>query len=461
MNTAGALPVAPGALPLVGHAIGLLRDPLAFLTSLPNYGDMVQIRLGPLVVVIVCDPELTRQVLLDDRTYDKGGPIFDRTREVFGDSLGTCPHSRHRRQRRLTQPAFHLTRFPGYAQNISAEIAAVTSSWRDGEILDVPAEMMTLTMRALAKTMFSSALPAHCLQQAIEDISDVLAGIYRRAIMPPWLSRLPTPGNRRYRHAHSRLRRMINDIIAYRTIESRDHGDLLSALLNSRDPEGLGSDAAAGQQETLTDAELSDQVIIFFAAGTESTASVLAWALHLLGQHPEIQHRVQIETDTILAGGTARFDHLPELKMTGRVITETLRLYPPGWFITRTVATASRLGGHDLAAGTTIAYSPYLIQHRSDIYENPEQFDPDRWDATRYPPPPRNGAIPFAAGARKCIGDQFAITEATLALAAITARWNLQPLRSQVRPTIAAVLSPQKLRMRLVARTRDRTAQTV
>lgn len=101
---------APGAWPLLGHLPQLLRDPLAFLRSLPDCGDLVQVRVGPWRAVVVCDPELTRRVLLDDRTFDKGGAFYDRVREVVHDGVLTCPHEDHRRQRRLVQPAFRPAR---------------------------------------------------------------------------------------------------------------------------------------------------------------------------------------------------------------------------------------------------------------------------------------------------------------------------------------------------------------
>lgn len=136
MNATRMIPRARGALPLLGHVMPLLRDPLRFLTSLPAQGDLVRIRIGPVTAIVICDPELTRQVLLDDRTFDKGGPIFDRLREVLGNGLVTCPHSMHRRQRRLVQPTFHQTRLPGYAQTMTEEISAVAESWRDGHVID-------------------------------------------------------------------------------------------------------------------------------------------------------------------------------------------------------------------------------------------------------------------------------------------------------------------------------------
>ncbi|MFD7581701.1 cytochrome P450 [Kitasatospora sp. NPDC059817] len=120
------------------------------------------------------------------------------------------------------------------------------------------------------------------------------------------------------------------------------------------------------------------------------------------------------------------------------------------WFLTRTVTQDTHLGGQPLPTGTNLAYSPYLIHRRPDLYADPEIFDPDRWDPDRWdlkcPQPPRNAFTPFATGARKCIGDAFAMTEATLALATITARWTLRhpPARQQVRPDPVLALMRQR-----------------
>jgi cytochrome P450 len=154
----------------------------------------------------------------------------------------------------------------------------------------------------------------------------------------------------------------------------------------------------------------------------------------------------------VLAGAPAGFEHLPNLRLTGRVIAETLRMYPAGWILTRTVTTATHLGGYAVLPGTTVVLSPYLVHHRRDVFVDPECFDPDRWDRT--PTPQRNAFVPFGGGARRCVGDQFAVTEAVLALATITARWRLDPLPGQrVRPAAAVALHPSGLRMRATART--------
>jgi cytochrome P450 len=445
-NMASSTPTAAGAWPLLGHLVPLLRDPLAFLTSLPERGDLVRVRIGPATAVVVCTPDLTRQVLRNDRIFDKGGPFIDRVRELLGDSVGTCPHDRHRRQRRLVQPAFTSTRLPTYAQTMLNEFDVATQSWHDGQILDILAEMMAITSKTTLTTLFAGTVSGPVLRQALDDLTTVMAGVARRMLMPPILDRLPTPANRRYHRAITGLRHTIATVVADRRTGNTDHGDLLSALLTAHDPEADG--------ERLSDTEIVNQAIVFFVGGTESTASLLAWSVHLLGCHPDIADRMRAEVDTVLAGRPVTYADLPRLELTSRVITETLRLYAPGWVFTRTVTTDTHLGNYSLPAGTAIIFSPYLIHHRPDLYDEPERFDPDRWLPDHATAIPRDAYIPFGGGARKCIGDTFSLTEATLTLASITARWHLQPLPDHhVRPALAAALRPRGLRMRATTRT--------
>ncbi|MFE0420035.1 cytochrome P450 [Streptomyces tendae] len=444
MTALASIPTAPQGLPVLGHLGPLLRDPLAFLTSLHGHGDLVRVRLGPRTAVVVCAPEPVNQLLRDDRTFDRGGPYFDRLAELLGDSLAVCPHHRHRRQRRLVQPAFRSSRFPGYAKIMTARITETTDSWHDGQVLDIFAEMMSLTARITVATMFSDSLPPPSMRHALDDLAHVFRGVGRRIFTPSALARLPTPGNRRYQQAVTRLRGTLGDVIAERRAGAVDHGDLVSALLADHD---------ADEHQGLTDTELIDQALAFFGAGTETTATTLAWALYLIDQHPDVARRLHAEVTSVLDGAPAAgLEHVDRLEFTSRVIKETLRLYPPGWMFTRTATADTHLGGHSIPAGTTLLYSPYLLHHRPDLHADPERFDPDRWDDRR-PQPRREAFIPFGAGARKCIGDRFGLTVTTLALATIVVHWRLHTQSGrQVRPAPGAVLTPKGLRMRAVAR---------
>ena len=429
---------APGALPLLGHTLALLRDPLRFLSSLPEHGDLVRVRLGPINAIVVCDPELTRQVLLDPRTFEKGGPLFDKAGEVLGNGLVNCPYGEHRRQRSLTQPAFHQARLPGYARTMADQCDAVTVPWRDGQVIHALPEMMGLTIGVSAATMFGTALPAVALNQILDDFAVVIDGIYVHMLLPSAFDRLPTPGNRRYQRARARLRHTIGQVIDGYRADGADHGDLLSMLVAARD---------TGQ--SLSDAEIADQALTFLFGGTETTAALLTSALYLLARHPGIQRQLQHEVHTVLAGATPGYADLPRLELTGRILMETLRLYPPAWIITRTTTTDTRLGRHFIPAGTVIAYSPYLIHHRADLHADPDDFDPGRWSSPRA----RDAFIPFGAGARKCIGDMFAITEATLVLACIARHWQVDFVPGmKVSPEPRATLAARRMRLRVTAR---------
>ncbi|SDM62231.1 cytochrome P450 [Allokutzneria albata] len=431
----------PGALPLLGHIVPLLRDPQRFLTSLPKSGDLVQIRIGPFRASVVCDPELTREILVNDRTFDKGGPLYDRVREVVGNGLGTCPHEEHRRQRRLTQPAFHPSRMEGYARVMAEQIADVLGSWQDGQTVDAFAEMLKLAARIAGATMLSSALGAEELAQVGDDLTTVTAGFGRRALMFPPLDTLPTPGNLRYVRARSRLRSTISAIVEDYRRKGTDHGDLLSILLNTG----------------VTDVEIDDQVLTFFAAGADTSAIALAWMLHLLSQHPGTQERLHAELAAVVGDRDPEWTDLPGLELTGRVVRETLRLHPPSWIFTRTTTVDSRIGRHAVPAGTVIIYSPYLIHHLPDLYPDPRRFDPDRWLPDRAASRPRSAFVGFGAGARKCIGDAFAVAELTLSLATIATRWHVLPAsRRKVRAARSALASPKNLRLLIQARPKQR-----
>jgi cytochrome P450 len=431
---------AAGALPLLGHALALSRTPLRFLASLPAQGDLVRVKLGPWPAYVVCHPGLVHQILVADRTFDKGGPIFDKVRRVLGNGLVTCGHQDHRRQRRLVQPAFHRDRIPGYARVMTEQITAVTQPWYDGQVLNVMAVMNALTTAVATRTLFAAQIDESTLIEIQQCAKDVSTGVGRRVVMPgEWLDKIPTPGNRRFDRAQNRLRHHTGELITDYRRAGIDHGDLLSMLLAARD-NGQG----------LADSEIHDQVLTFFLVGSETISTTLSWVWHLLGCHPDIQARLHNEVDTVLDGRIADYPDIPKLELTGRIITETLRLNPPAWLLTRRTTTDTELAGQHLPAGTIVVFSPYVLHHRADLYPDPDRFDPDRWLDDTTAPLPQGALTPFGSGARKCIGDVFAMTQVTLALASIATRWQLDPLpRTRIHPAPRAILAPHSLRMRL------------
>ncbi|WP_267241549.1 cytochrome P450 [Streptomyces sp. PR69] len=410
---------APGGWPLLGHAWQLHSRPLEFLNSLTAHGDLVRIGMGPHPAYVVCHPDAVHQMLADSRTFDKGGPFFDKARVLFGSSLPMAGWREHRWQRRQMQPAFQPDRIERYAVVMGEEIDRMTDRWRPGQRLDVSAALTTLTLRIVTRSVLAAEAEDEAVADVQHSLHTVIDGIYQRVMLPLGpLYRLPTPGNRRYRRACDRLHRAIDGIIAERRARPGDGDDLVAMLLAAHDDD---------TGEPMSDEDIRDQLMVMIGAGFETTANTLSFAFWLISQHPEVEERLHAEADRTLAGRTATPGDLGGLTFAQRVISEVLRLYPPGWFFTRVTTAETTLAGCQLPAGTALLYSAYLLQHRPELFPDPERFDPDRWLDRPADSLPRGTHVPFGGGNRKCIGDQFALIEMTMALASVCGRWRLCP----------------------------------
>ncbi|MEV8525101.1 cytochrome P450 [Streptomyces sp. NPDC052000] len=423
---------APGAWPLLGHAWQLHSRPLEFLASLPAHGDLVRIGMGPSPAYVVCDPEAAHRMLADSRTFDKGGPFFDKARVLFGSSLPMAGWREHRWQRRQMQPAFQPDRIERYAVVMGEEVDRMTARWRPGLRLDITEALTTLTLRIVTRSVLAAEAEDAAVAEVQRSLHTVIDGIYQRVMLPLGpLYRVPTRANRRYRQACDRLHRAIDGIIAAR--RAAPPGDDLVAMLLAAHDDDTG--------EPMSEADVRDQLMVMIGAGFETTANSLSFALWLISQHPEVEAQLHAEVDETLAGRTATPDDLDGLAYTRRVISEVLRMYPAGWFFTRVTTADTTLAGQALPAGTALLYSAYLLQHRPDLFPDPERFDPDRWLKPSGDSLPRGAHVPFGGGNRKCIGDQFALVEMTLALATVCTRWSVHPdpgatLRVRVRGTL-------------------------
>ncbi|MFF0294742.1 cytochrome P450 [Kitasatospora sp. NPDC004614] len=451
--------VAPGALPLLGHGHRLLRGSAGYLSSLHQHGDLVAMRLGPTTVQVPCHPELLNQVLADHRLFDKGGAFYDRARDVAGNGLVTCPYRDHQHQRRLVQSAFRRPQLARYAQVMQAEIEFATGGWQPGKVIDAFPTFHGIALRTLGRTLCATAIDAELARSVERAFDTVLNGVFRQMLLPTPVRELPLPGNLRYRRALTQLHDATRQLIAtYRAplpqpdptapdptgTGTGTEPDLLSSLLAAR-----GEDGAR-----LSDAEVHDQVITLLAAGTETVAATLTWALWRLSQHPAAAEQVRAELAEVLPDGRAPgWADLPRLGAVDRVVSETLRLHPPGWLFTRVTTAPTELAGRTLRAGTTLVFSPAAVSRHPSAYRAPAQFDPDRWRPERVTPAARRAFLPFGSGARKCVGDLFARTECVLVLATLLSRRRLVPEPdADLRPVpLATVLRPRRLHLRIAA----------
>ncbi|MEO3755643.1 cytochrome P450 [Streptomyces sp. B6B3] len=436
--------VAPGALPLVGHGLRLRNHLLDFLESLPRHGDLVEIRLGTQPAYMVCHPALVQEVLIDDRTYEKGGPQMDKLREFIGWGLATAEHDGHRRQRRLVQPAFHRSRMDEYCRIIGEETDATSNAWRDGSTLDIQPDLYRFAVITTVRTFLASDMSAEEVDGVRDSVDIAFEGVYKRVLAPLGIKeKLPLPSNRRYARALDDLRATLDDVIARHLASRKDDGNMLGGLITARHEDG----------DVLSALELRDTALTMLMGGSDTTSSLLTWTLHLLAEHPEAARRVREESDEVLGGRTATWEDVHRLGYLYQVLKESMRLYPPVPLLTRAVTRDTELAGRRIPSGATVIYSPYLMHRQPELFEDPARFDPDRWSDGR-PAPSRGAYVPFGLGARQCIGNDFATMRAALAISTFYGRWRFEPVAGEpVRLAAnATVLHPEHVMMRLSAR---------
>jgi cytochrome P450 len=393
---------------------------------------------------------------MDPHTFDKGGPLYDRLGKLMGDGLVTCRQPTHRDKRRLLQPGFRPSHVAAYTDLVTEEAESVCEGWQAGRDVPVTEAMMTLTTRVISRVLLSDSLDDTTTAQVRDCLTDVVRGLFLRTVVPiDTLFRLPTPANRRYRRALSRLHAIIDTAIAERR-RGTDRDDVLGTLLAAT----RGDDRAAA----ITDREVHDHLITLLLTGVEAPALCLADAFSLLARHPEAERRLHAELDAVLPGGRRPGpDDLPDLVYTRCVVSETLRHSSPGWLFTRVATRETELAGCRLPKGSTVLYSPYLLHHDPSSFPDPERFDPDRWLPGRPTAEQRRAMMPFSAGNRKCLGDEFAMVEATLALATIAGLRRLRHLPGYVEqtPRPAITLGPRSLVMACAARSPVRSGEPI
>jgi cytochrome P450 len=438
-----------GAWPLLGHAPRLLRDPLAFLGSAYPLGELVSVKLGPKPAYLVNGPEQIRRVLVADAaSYDKGFQ-FDQLRVLIGDGVGTSSGAKHRRQRRLMRPAFDHAHVEGYVETAARCAEEAVAGWRDGARIDAGEQMRALSMTVVAGTMFDSGgdhvARSPAVREILASLPVLLGGIGRRALLPiPLLEKAPTPGNRRFEQARASLHALADRMVAAHRGAGVGPGrpNLLSTLLAAVDDDGTG----------MSDAQAHDEIMTVLLAGTETTAGTLSWVLHVLARDQALQHEVQREVCEVVGAGRPRAKDLSALSLTRRVVSETLRLYPPGWIIGRRPVEDTELAGTTIPAGTQVLLNFYGLHRDPKAYQTPDRFDADRW-LDPDPEVTRAYFRPFGLGPHDCIGEGFAWTQMLTALAVITTGYTVRPVPgSVVRPVARTTLHPGVLPLILEAR---------
>jgi cytochrome P450 len=413
-----ASPPGPKGLPFLGSLPHLGRDVLGFFTQCARqYGDIASFRLAAWPAILLSHPDLVEYVLVQNhQNFIKHRFFWRHVEAIFGHGLLTSEGEAWHQQRRLAAPAFAGTRLSRYGDTMVQYTERMLRRWPPGQAFDVHWEAMALTLQIAAKTLFNAEADQDVAEvsQALDEVMEQITVRFRRPFRIP--DAIPLPGHLRYRRGLQRLDQLVARIVTERQGGTEDYGDLLSLLMLARD----------GTGQPMGERQLRDEVITMLLAGHETTALTLSWTWHLLGLHPAADAQLAEEVRTVLGERSPTVDDLPNLRFTGHVVSEALRLYPPAYAIGREALADCEIGGYRVPAGTTVYVSPWVMHRDPRWFDDPQAFRPERWGDNLSKQLPRFAYMPFGGGPRVCIGNRFAVMEATLILATVAQRFRLE-----------------------------------
>jgi cytochrome P450 len=422
-----------------------------------TYGDVFTLRVGyGLAPAVFCsDPEGLKVLLGNDEgpQITAPGEINNQFAPLLGpQSVIGLSGEPHRRMRQLLMPPFHGERLRSYGEVISGIVQNEADRWAEMEPIEVRSAMQRISMGVILQTVFGLQVGPRLgqleerlvdlLEMANQPISTLLlfSNLLQLDLGPfsPWGKFL------RKREAIDAL--LYQEIAERRAQGDRQRDDILSLLLDARDEEG----------QPLSDRDLRDELITLLVAGHETTATALSWALSWLASRPEVQDRLrrEVREASSTPEGPLETASLMRLPYLQAVCNETLRLYPVGMItFPRRLEVPLTLAGHSLEAGTMVYGCIYLAHRRSEVYPEPERFDPDRFLSGSFGP---TTFLPFGGGSRRCIGMAFALFEMKVVLSQLVRRFVVEldpatplPLKP-VRRGLTAGISPVWLRVRCV-----------
>ncbi|MEL7241185.1 MAG: cytochrome P450 [Cyanobacteria bacterium J06573_2] len=426
LQTRKSLPTKPGYL--LFNSKEIQSNVLNFyLRVWKEYGDIVRLPILPnYSIYMLAYPSYAEHVLsTHQELYAKSDIINKPFNLMAGENIFTSEGDFWLKHRRLMQPAFHMKQLANLANIMVSCTESFLQEWEekpDGEVIDIEQETLRLTLNIAGQTLFSKDISNEnsVLGKAFRAAFDFLDYRINAAWKEPmWI---PTPRNQRFIKAKQTVDNLVLDIINYRRKNPVDNSDLLSMLMSAQDEE---------TGEVMSDKQLLSEAKTLLIAGHETVASSLTWTWYLLAKNPDIAEKLQLELQEVLNGSSPNLEKLSKLGYTRRIFDETLRLYPPVWGILRHLKQDDEIDGYSIPKGSLVTTPAFMIHRHPEFWENPDKFNPDNFLPEKANQRPKFAYFPFGAGKRICIGQNFALMEATIIIALISQRFKLELLPNQ------------------------------
>ena len=400
------LAIPPG--PAEGFDVGGSDEALARLKDyFARFGDVYRVfapSRGVFNYVINHPDDIKRVLLSNHRNYTKGEGM-DRVKILLGNGIMTSEGAFWRRQRRMMQPCFHRRVIDQFSTLIGEANEKYAERWAAhaarGEPVNISLDTSEMTLEIVLKSIFGSDLERLAQRMGVNPF-EVVAKQSNRDL--------------KFAFQFRSLGKLVGELINQRRDAPERHFDFLSMFMMTRDRE---TDAP------MADKELIDEVLTLIVAGHETTAAALTWTWYLVSGHPAVAERLRAEADQTTAEEVLGLGTAEAMSYTHQVLQESLRLYPPGWLLTRRSVEADELGGFAIAPRTDIFISPYLLHRHPAFWSDAEEFRPERFADADANERHKFAYIPFAVGPRHCIGENIAMFEMLVHVGTMMRRFRL------------------------------------
>lgn len=446
-------------LPAIPFFKLMRRTPSTVRNPIPQFGRYIQ-EYGPSFHIkiggsrqsyLTTEPDFVQYVLQkNSRNYEKSYIQTEQLGKYIGYGLLTNSGASWQRQRKLIQPGFHRKRIVSLITEMQRSIEQHCKELNEAAAKGTPVAVdvftLQLTFRIIARAIFTDGFN----QQEMEWLDDIMTRIQQYVVYPirmPMLEpyfRITGQERKHLEYAAQVEEKMLERVYARRNQASEPKDDLLQMLLDSRyEDDG----------EPMEDRQLIHEVMILFAAGHETSANALTWLLVLLDRHPEEREKVRAEMESVLGDKVPEASDLKQLPYLTAVIEEAMRLYPPAWITDRVALENDEFDGIHIPKGMVVVPYIYGIHHSPALYDDPEEFRPERMLQKNKKQRHLYAFMPFGGGPRLCIGFNFAIIEIQLAMIHLLRHYDFKLLNSEpVVPQPYLTLKPKETVMMSVVR---------
>lgn len=425
------------------NANRILRNPLPFHhENFQKYGDIFQVHLGfGKKIIFTRDAELAEYVLQkNQKNYQKSEIQTRQLAKYVGHGLLTAQGAHWAKQRKLIQPAFHKSYLSGLMKTIQKAIDIEIDRIEPNQKIDVFPIFNDLAFQTVVKSLFSSAAnqqEINRLQYITEAAQKMLVKELRQPFKRWWFY---LGGSiKKHLNLTQEARDILANMVAERKLTSKKHDDLLDMLLEARYEDG----------KPMEQKQLIDEILILFTAGHETTSNALTFTCQLLAQHPEYQIRILVEVNAAKKQDLEPMEFVMCCRFTQQVIEESMRLYPPAYFIDRVNVEPDEFKGITFPKNSSILMSCFEIHRHKDYWKDPEKFDPNRFSGKENH---SSNYFPFGAGPRKCIGNNFAMFEMILTIAEVISRFQIELKDDAIQLKPLITLKPKNAFLKFIPR---------